>query len=109
MLKFTGLSCLSILATQSTFGPSDELIPQVGMLERMIRQQYGLGRPKTYTNGPDYIMGADSLASSILYFACIYGKLWTPTLIFITIDFMYYGPQCLGGPLAAVIGAVTLI
>ena len=56
-----------------------------------------------------YVMGADSLAGAILYFACFYNKYWRVGLGFIMFDFCYYGPMMMGGPLSAVIGAMTLL
>ena len=102
MLKFTGLSCLAILCTQTAFGPGNDFAPNIRLL-------YGLGIPKFCSHGPGYLMGADTLAGSILYLACFYHKIWNPLFFFIAFDAMYYGPQCLGGPMAAVFAAMTII
>ena len=74
-----------------------------------FRLIYGLGIPKFCSHGPNYYMGADSLAGSICYFALFYMRIWYPLLGFMAFDFAYFGPQGMGGPVAGMIGAMTLL
>ena len=54
-------------------------------------------------------MGADQLAQSILYFTLFYHRYYMVGLGFMAWDFMYYGPQTMGGPLSAFIAGLTLL
>ncbi len=54
-------------------------------------------------------MGADSFAASIIYFTLFYHRLWYVAVPFIIFDTLYYGPASLGGPIAALGGALTLL
>ena len=60
-------------------------------------------------SGKDYYMGADQLVQSILYFTLLYHRLYTVSLVFAAFETAYYGPMSIGGPMAGIVGALTLL
>ena len=103
-LKFTALSLVMISGFQTAFGPN----PESAVLSN-FRPIYGLGVPKLCSHGPGYNMGADQLASAAGYMALMYFKMWYPVLGLMAFDFMYYGPQGMGGCTAGFLGGLALL
>ena len=103
MFKFTPLAVLSILCFQSAFGPNPETraLPNFRLLGGIL--------PKWDASGPGYYMGADMLACSVFYFAMLYHRMWTPALLLMGFDFLYYGPRSIGAFAPAVVAASTLL
>ena len=99
--KFFGVALMASYGLKSAFGPGS------------IFAEFGYERymPVLSSNARDgsYCLGADSMACAILYFAMIrYG--WTSlAAASIAIDFLYYGPKGVGGPLAGVMFAGMLM
>ena len=105
MAKFTAISLISVMGFQTAFNPNKEsaVIPNFRLI-------YGLGIPKFCSHGQNYYMGADSMAGAICYLALFYMKInYTVLLGFMAFDFAYFGPQGMGGPVAGMIGAMTLL
>ena len=55
------------------------------------------------------MVGADLMAASILYFAMAAHGLYYPIALCSLFDVVYYGPQMLGPPSAAVMAALTML
>ena len=110
MAKFTAMSLVGTTAFMTAFNPSSDytFVPNFRIITSKdigLRWDSSGYHPKYGS----YVMGADSLAGSILYFMCFYNKYWTLGLGFFAFDFCYYGPMFMGGPLSALIGAMTLL
>ena len=103
MFKFTPLALLGILSFMTAFTPNGEYssLPNPRPLARLF--------PKFDSMGKEYYMGADQLCQSIIYFTLLYHGMWTVSLVCAGFDVLYYGPMTLGGPLSAVVGALTLL
>jgi|LauGreDrversion2_3_1035106.scaffolds.fasta_scaffold971853_1 hypothetical protein len=54
-------------------------------------------------------MGADQLFQTIFYFTLLYYKCHRVFFPLVLTEVAFYGPMTLGGPLAAFIGALTLL
>ena len=109
MGKFTALSLFGTVAFMTAFNPTSDysLIPNFRVLGNSLPVKWDCNGYHSKF-GP-YYMGADSLAGSIWYFALFYNKMWTVSLALMAFDMCYYGPQFMGGPLAAMFGAMTLL
>ena len=57
----------------------------------------------------DYYMGGDQLAQSVLYFTMLYYRMWMPAMALAAFEVAYFGPMSIGGPLAGITGALTLL
>jgi len=98
MMKFFFLTMVSTYIFYSALGP------QTGLNVRPL-QPY-LIKFDSYADDGSYTMGADQLAQSLCYFALLSGGYWSLALGFMAFDTLYYGPSTLGGPVAAVAGAL---
>jgi len=56
-----------------------------------------------------YYMGADFMVQAAFYMLCAYHRYWLVFGGLAAFDFLYYGPVGLGGPSAALIGALTML
>ena len=56
-----------------------------------------------------YYMGSDQLCQSLIYFTLLYHRYYILTAALILSDVLYYGPATLGGPVAGVFAALTLV
>lgn len=103
MLKFTPMALLATMAFYTAFSPNpnQSLFPNFAFGAAMM--------PHICAHGTTYYMGADSIASAVIYFALMYHRLWTPCLALTCVDLFYYGPMCLGGPLAGIFAGLTLV
>ena len=103
MTKFTPLAFAASMAFYTAFNPNpdSQFIPNLAPLRQVF--------PSISAHGNHFYMGADSIASSLIYFAMMYHRLWLPCLAFTAVDLLYYGPMCLGGPLAGIFAGLTLI
>ena len=54
-------------------------------------------------------MGADQLFQSVAYFTLLYFKAYRVFFPLLAFEIAYYGPMTMGGPLSALIGALTLL
>ena len=90
----------------SAFGPGG---PIAGGLEFINYSPFGLLKPCS-SNGPwnSYMCGADPMASSLIYFALAYYRLWMVIPPLLMFDALVFGPKQLGGSVAAV-GAVLCL
>jgi hypothetical protein len=57
-------------------------------------------------NDGSYTMGADQMAQALCYFTLLYHRYWMIALPLMAFDTLYYGPSTLGGPAAAITGAL---
>lgn len=101
MTKFFFLSLASSFIFWSAFNP------ETGLNYRPL-YNYFFKFDSNAENG-SYYMGADQLAQSIIYFTLLYHRMWTIALPFMLVDFLYYGPATLGGPGAAIVGALMFL
>ena len=104
MAKFTPLCFLSVMAFYTAFGPNDEhkLISNIRLIGGLIPAF------DCHKNG-QYYMGADGLCQGIIYFALLYHRMWAISAACMAFDLAYYGPMTMGGPFAAVVGALTIL
>ena len=101
MTKFFALSFASSFIFLSAFNPDSGL--NVRPFKRFA--------PKFDSNADDgsYYMGADQMAQALIYFTLLYHRLWYVALPFMAFDVLYYGPSTIGGPAAAIVGALTFL
>lgn len=101
MTKFFALSLLSCYTFWSAFNP------QSGLNVRPLRPFF----PKfdSFADNGSFYMGADQMAQSIIYFTLLYHRMWMVALPFMAFDILYYGPATIGGPAAAVVGALWFL
>ena len=90
----------------SAFGPGG---PIAGGLEFINYSPFGLLKPSS-SNGPwnSYMCGADPMASSLIYFALAYYRMWMIIPPLMMFDALVFGPKILGGSVAAA-GAVLCL
>ena len=105
MAKFTPMCLFAVMAFHTAFGPNKEnmLMPNIRLIGGMCPVSF-----ECHKNG-QYYMGADSLAQGIIYFALLYHRMWAVTGVCMAFDLAYYGPMTMGGPFAAVVGALTIL
>lgn len=101
MTKFFALSVASSFIFWSAFNP------ETGLNYRPLYSK--MFKFDSYAEDGSYYMGADQLAQSIIYFTLLYHRMWTIALPFMLVDLLYYGPSTLGGPGAAVVGALMFL
>jgi len=101
MTKFFGLSLLSSVAFWSAFGPRS------GLNYRPLK--YFPVKFDSYSEDGAYYQGADQLAQAAVYFTLLYHRMWLVALPFMLYDTLYYGPASIGGPAAAVVGAMMFL
>ena len=101
MTKLFFISLVSSYFFMSTFNPNIKLNfrPLQGIL------------PKIDSNANDgsYLMGADSMALSLIYFTLLYHRLWMVALPIMAADILYHGPAIAGAPAAAIVSALILV
>lgn len=102
MLKFFGLSLAATIAFYQAFTPN----PNAGKISLPVLRAL---MPGFSSHGPLHYMGADSIASAVIYFTLMYHRLFIPCLAFAAFDTLYYGPMCLGGPLAGIFAGLTIL
>ena len=62
-----------------------------------------------YADDGSYYMGADQMAQSLIYFTLLYHRLWLVALPCMAFDVLYMGPSTIGGPAAAITGALMFL
>ena len=63
----------------------------------------------SFADDGSYYQGADQLAQAAIYFTLLYHRMWLIALPFMLYDTLYYGPASMGGPAAAVVGALMFL
>ena len=102
MGKFTGLAVVMVMAFQTAFAPDGS-----GCFRNW--RPLSLVMPRIDCQGEGYYMGADGLASASVYFTLFYLRLWNPAFVMMALHGLNQGPQGMGGPLAGLIAAMTLL
>ena len=63
----------------------------------------------SYDDKGKHFMGSDTFCQSIIYFTILYHRMWYVALPIMLYDTLYYGPSTLGGPIAALGGALIFL
>ena len=110
MLKFFALATTGILSFKMAFNPNPYSNgPSNFSLLKGYFPKYEFDADGVCPKYGKYFMGSDQYCQSIIYFTLLYHRMWAVSFAFMAFDFAYYGPMTLGGPLSAVIGALTLL
>jgi hypothetical protein len=101
MTKLFFISLISSCFFMTTFNPA------IGANPRPLKGFF----PKidSFANDGKYLMGADPMALSLIYFTLLYHRLWIVALPIMAFDILYYGPAISGAPAAAIVSAMILI
>ena len=96
-------------ATLACYGTQIALGPRTYCKDMNIRGAFPKSMRFDCIRDDGSMVGADTMAASILYFACAANGLFIPMAAFAAFDVAYYGPHMLGAPAVAAVCALTML
>ena len=100
MTKFFALTLLTTYGFWSAFNPQSGLNFELYKFPQL---------PKFDCNQKSHYMGPDQLCQSLIYMTMFYYRYHYLALFFMGTDLLYYGPMTLGGSIAPIVAALTLL